>query len=690
MMYASRYRAVFLAGALFVLALSATAQHLENNATGTVNNLGTIRFKSDTGKFKNAAPYTAITNTVIEFTGSNNRFTDLADTDKYTTALGQDRAWRIPGLVRYKRASGSQQLHARSYTDLEVADDAQKLVPDSVLVGGSYTITASGPREYTGTFLYDGTQPQFITSERGLSGNVDRYHHLSLVLGPKTLLQTEEVRMDGEFNSDVASTLDVEGDFFWGTRSFSRAPIRVVKGGSLTTGSDISDLHANVDVVDGKLIVADDADTVSIMTTAILTVHASDQAELFVGRNTRVDVYGGFTNRNAPLTNTNFDATSLVHYVGVQPLQIIQATASTHPYGSVQTSRGVKGASGDVYVASALTVLDSNVVMIPHTMSLLLGDASYTNNAEVIGAFRRQLAGAVQDVAYVYNNEETLLRFRTIPGNLTLDVRPNTRPNAYDPLTDIHRKVTLTASGDWMATVRVGYKASDIPNTWAPTTTETLLKMYNAYGPPNERALKLTPTLPPTYGRRALAQSTGIAYLELFGIRSAGPDNIRVDNGNDILLRGSRDVLRAIASGRWSNPFTWDEAREPEPIDRVIIDGFTVHVGYIRANDNYAIQEFYPDSLSSAVTVNNTANSALLFGSTSTFNAFSFVPSGTVNIAILRQAPSNPPMLLQDISAANIEGGLLVYTGSSVIVPNLTVGPGATVYNAGTLQVGTP
>jgi hypothetical protein len=329
-------------------------------------------------------------------------------------------------------------------------------------------------------------------------------------------------------------------------------------------------------------------------------------------------------------------------------------------------------------------------VMMPHTMSLLLGDATYTNNTEVVGAFRRVLAGAVIDQAYVYNNEETRFGFRTVPEQLTLDVRPNTRPNAYDPLTDVHRKVTLTATGEWMATARVGYKQSDIPPTWAPTTTESLLKMYNAYGPPNERALKLTPTLPPTYGRRPLAQSTGIAYLELFGLQSTGPDNLRVDNGNDILLRGSRDILRAIASGRWSNPFTWDEAREPEPIDRVVIDGFTVHVGYVRSNDNYAIPELYPDSLSTAATISDTPNSALLFGSTGTFNAFSFVPLGSVNISVLRQGTTLPPMLVQDASAVNIDGGLLVYPGSSIIAPNLTIGPGATVFNAGTLQVGTP
>ena len=149
--------------ALCVGAPTASAQHLENNTLGKVNNRGTIRFKSDTGKFKNAAPYTSVTSNVIEFTGTNNRFTDLSDVDKFTTALGQDRSWRIPGLVRYKRTGGLQQLHARSYTDLEVADDAQKFIPDSVLVGGSYTITVSGPRQYTGTFLYDGAQPQFLS-----------------------------------------------------------------------------------------------------------------------------------------------------------------------------------------------------------------------------------------------------------------------------------------------------------------------------------------------------------------------------------------------------------------------------------------------------------------------------------------------------------------------------------------------
>jgi len=157
-----------------------------------------------------------------------------------------------------------------------------------------------------------------------------------------------------------------------------------------------------------------------------------------------------------------------------------------------------------------------------------------------------------------------------------------------------------------------------------------------------------------------------------------------------MLLRGSRDVLRAIASGRWSNPFTWDEAREPEPVDRVVIDGFTVHAGYVRANDNYAIREKYFDSLATEVMIGVKPNSALLFGREGTFNTFSLVPTSTVLMYVKRQAPRLVPMLAQDTSAADIDGGLVVYPGAFVLVPNLTVETDATVFNAGTLQVGQP
>ena len=670
-----------------------TRQHLENSTTGTVRNNGTIRFRDDNGKYKNDAPYANITNAVVEFAGSDNEFTDLSGNPIGTTSLGHDPTWRVPGMVRYADPETERQnVQVRWYTDLEMADSADKWIPDSVFVGGAYTIFLSGPRTYNGTFYYDGTAPQFIMQERGLAGTVNRYNNMTLLYGPKTVSSGTEVRMEGIFTNDDQSPLFTEGEFWWGTDSYINSNVTVWAGGFQATGSGVTELRSDVEVQNGEFLIPDDADTVTIFETWTLRAQ-NDPAALFtMGENTHLRVLGDYRNDFPALTNATFAGTSLVNYEGIQDPQIMQATAVTNPYGNVRTANSLKGANGDVHVANDLAVNDTNVVMIPYRMSLLLGDATYTNNAEVIGAFHRNLDGAALNQIYAYNNEETHVAWTILPEEFQMDVRPGVDPNDYDPTTDIHRKITVTHTGDYEATIRAGYKVEDIPPTWAPTTAERLLKMYNAYGPPNERAIKLTPTTPPTYARRPIAQSSGIAYVQLAGIRNTGPDNLRLDNGNDLLLRGSRDILRAVASGRWSNPFTWDEAREPEPEDRVIIDGFTVHTGYVRANDNYAIREEWPDSMALSVVIANSPNSALLFGyeAPGTFDTFSLVPDGTVVLTNQRQAPALVQTETLDQSAADIDGGLLIYRSSTFVAPNLVNDVDATIMNSGTLQVGVP
>lgn len=690
-----RLRTLFLSAAVLLCcyAQPLTAQHLENSATGTVRNTGTITFRDDDGQFKNDAAYINISNNVIEFAGSDNSFTDLAGNPDGPTSLGHIPAWRVPGMVRYALSRDVQQLvQQRWYTNLEMADSSQKWIPDSVFVGGEYTIFLSGPRTYNGTFFYDGTARQYIMQERGLSGTVDRYNNMTLLHGPKDVRSGMEVRMEGIFINDTVSPLFTEGEFYWGTDSYVNAPVTVWAGGYQVSGSGVSELRADVEVQNGEFNIKDDADTVTIFPTYQLRAVNDVNALFTMGDNTHLLVLGDYRNAYGPLTNATFSGSSLVNYDGLQDPQIMQATAASKPYGNLRTARTIKNSNGNVFVASDLEVNDTNVVMMPNTMSLTLGAATYTNNAEVEGAFRRNLAGAALGDRFVYNNEETWSEFSIMPQDFTMDVRPITRPNDYDPTTDVFRKITVTHTGPYKATVRTGYKATDIPPTWVPTTAERLLKMYNAYPVPNERSIKLTPTVPPTYARRPLAQSTGIGYVELSGIEDSGADNLRLDFGNDILLRGSRDILKAVASGRWSNPFTWDEAREPEPEDRVIVDGFTVHVGYVRANDNYAIEEEYPDSMALSVLLTNTVNTTLLFGYEGTFDTFSLVPDGTVLFTQDRVVPD--PALIdpttRDVTAANLDGGLVVYRRSTFITPNLLISLDATVINDGTLQIGVP
>lgn len=668
------------------ITMTVHAQDLVNSDNGTVTNRGVIKFIENAGTFKNGAPHANTTNNVIEFQGTQNRFTDLADNVAGPTALGGVAAWRIPGLVRYTRPTEAQTVQARYYTNLEVANTAPKTIEDRVYVSNVYTNANSGNRTYLGIFGYDGTAAQDITTELGL-GATNRYHHLHLLNGPKRVDVAGIVHISDEFFSDAPSVLRLEGQMRWGTTSQEYGGINVVSSGSLFTGTGQSDLFANVTVFRGDLVMPDQSGLSIVHDGAVLLISDDARASLSMGRDAKMDVVGGFRNDYTPLTNKTFHASSLVNYISSRP-QVMQATAEDHPYGNLRTAQSAKTASGNVFLASTLSVNDEDITMVPHVMSMTTGTASYSGINEVVGALRRNLTGSAPGVKYTYNNAQTLFEFDIVPRAFTLDVRPATAPNAFDPGTDIRRKVTVTNDGEWRAGVRVGYKQSDMPTQWAMAAGEALLKMYNAYTPPDNRALKLSPTVPPTYTRLPLSQSNGLGYLELRGLAATGPDNVRVDNGNDILLRGARDILRAISSGRWSNPNTWDEAREPEPLDRVVIDGFSVHVGYVRTIDNYTIREAYPDSMATSVFIGSTPNSSLVFGSEQAFNTFSLVPNDQVLLTTNRVATGLVPIDVVDTGSSLIDGGLVIYRASRFTTPNLTVNQNATVTNAGTLFVG--
>lgn len=680
----------FVVVLLLIMVVSARAQHLENGLNGVVRNRGVIRFLNDTGSFRNAAPYAALTNGTIEFLGRANTFTDLSGSPQGATAFGARRTWRIPGIVRYARNDAQDQLlQARFYSDLELDSTSLKRIPDSVLVGNTYQLNKSGPRLYRGTFYYDGAQPQRITQENGLTSLTNRYNNLTLLFSTKRINDSDEVRMDSVFTSDAQSSVDLEGSLYWGTRSRTLAEMRVQSDGLLTTGSGVSLIGADINIIDGRAVVNDRSDSVVIEQSATLRVQASPSAQLAVGQQAVVVILGNFINAYVPLTNMQFHPSSLVAYDGLLPQQL-QPTVLSSAYGNLKTSASQKTAGGSIWVSQSLTVYDSNVVMVPHALSMTLGTATYRNAAEVIGALRRVLAGGDTSTTYVYNNANTSLKFERRPSELTMDVRPMTSPNAYNPLTDVQRKITVSYIGAMLATVSAGYTSNDIPATWGPDASERLMKLYNAYGPPLPRAFKLAPSAPPTYVRRPAGGGSIFGFAQVSGVADSGPDNQRLDSGNDLLLRAARDTMRAIASGRWSNPFTWDEAREPEPIDRVVVDGFTVHAGYVRDNDRYTVNEAHPDSLALSVLLGSRPQTGLLIGSTGSFAQFSLVPERTSYVTVLRSGTAPTSLAIQDTSALNLDVGLLVYQGASFTTPLLTIAPQATAFNGGRLVVGLP
>ena len=666
------------------------AQHIENDVNGVVRNSGVLRFHNDTGQYRNAAPYSSLTNGTIEFLGVTNGFADLTGNARGATAFGGTRAWRVPGIVRYARNGTQDQfLQARYYSDLTLDSASVKRVPDSVLVGSTYELINSGPRRYTGTFFYDGSLPQRITQENGLSSIGNRYNNLALLFSTKRVADVDEVRLDSVFTNDAASSVDVNGSLYWGTRARTAAVLRVDSNGLLVSGSGVSLIGADIDVRNGLLLLNDRSDSMIVEQPATLRVQASPTAQLTAGEQSQLIIRGDFVNAYGPLTNMRFHPTSLIAFDAIQPQQM-QATNASSAYGNLKTTASRKTARGDIWVERTLTVHDSDVIMLPYTLSMKLGAATYRNDAEVIGALRRELAGSDTSITYAYNNVFTSMKFERAPSELTMDVRPLTSPNAYNPLTDVQRKITVSYQGQLIATVSAAYKASDIPSTWGPNASERLMKLYNAYGQPLPRAFKLAPSAPPTYVRRPAGVGSLFGYVQVSGVVDVGPDNQRLDSGNDLLLRATRDTMRAIASGRWSNPLTWDEAREPEPIDRVIIDGFTVHAGFVRDNDRYSVNEAYPDSLVRSILIGQRANTSLLIGGTGTFASFSLVPESLSYLTVQRSGTQRLSLQIQDVSAANLDVGLLIYRGATLSTPLLTVDPLSTVFNGGYLVVGMP
>jgi len=665
----------------------AAAQHLENGVDGRVKNTGVIRFKSDTGQFRNAAPAASLTNNVIEFTGVRNAFTDLSSDPSTATAFGVDASMRVPGLVRYTRDNVPQNVQSRFYTDLEMRGASPKNITDGVFVGSEYVITLSGPRTYAGTFTYDGALLQQITAENGLSGNTDRYDNLTILNGPKEVRKNDEVRMSRTFYSDASATFLVKGTMYWGTNSTISAPATIDSSGMLFTGTGVSRLNADMTVVDGEFVAIDNADTMVIFTGSALRVGAASTAKLTMGQNTQLYVLGDYVNAFAPKTNVRFDPSSLVNFDATSP-QVIQSTVQSNAYGHLRTGRSVKTVNGDVYLVSTLSVNDENLDVGTSTLSMTIGSASYTNFTEVIGAMRRDLRGGSTGELYVFNNEQTRMSFSQLPQDITLDVHPVTSPLSYDATSDVQRKINVRYNGVWTALVRAGYKRSDIPSTWDPEVAETLLRFFDAQGPSTTDVRKMLPVRGSSYQRLSTVDTRSFGWVELGQLSSAGVPERRIDSGHDLLMRGSRDVLKAIASGRWSNPATWDEGREPDPKDRVSISGFTVHVGYIRANDNYSILEAHPDTMAIAVTLADVPNTSLLIGSDGAFNTFSLKRTPGVIFAQNRVAPSLIPFATRDVTASDIDAGLVVYPGATYTVPNLLIGADATVFNGGILQVG--
>ena len=182
-----------------------------------------------------------------------------------------------------------------------------------------------------------------------------------------------------------------------------------------------------------------------------------------------------------------------------------------------------------------------------------------------------------------------------------------------------------------------------------------------------------------------------IGSILLAGIRSGNgdvPNDLDIfASGHDLLMRAGPAAMYAIGHGRWSNPDTWDEGQEPESDDLVIIDGYTVHVGFIRSTDNYETDESNPSQLAKEIIISSSDNSSLLFGSSDISGSlplFKLSPEGKITNRGL--FGSDFPENETEDTGSTLYEGLIIYQGSSLLVNDL-INDG-TLSNGGHLEIG--
>lgn len=695
-------------------------RHLINQASGQINNTatGTIRFTFNTGEFRNGNTNLSqiVNNGWFEFRGTDNRFTDLSSNPGNNPALGSACDFRVPGNMRYfAPAATAQNIQARYYTNLELDGSGTKAIPDAVYVAGTYNVTAtSGNRTYTGTFYYDGTGSQTIFPEPAAAGSVNRYNNLAIMTGSgacalgsstKTIADNASISLMGNFSSAANTTLLLQGQLF-AVDATANGPITI---NDPTPGSTFAELRTtgtatyadNVTVTAGLFHVA--GGTATVQSGATLSLANSSDAQLQLDASTTLTIAGVLQNNFAARTNWNFDGSSTLAFTATANGQQIPYTVNTNPFGNVATSGGTKTteSGGNVYVAGDLTVQSDNITVASGQTWVMTSPAASVTysgagaNSEIVGAMQRAISGTG---SYTFNNAQTLVNFTagTLPTTMTIAAFPQTNPNNYDNTRDVQRKVTVSWAGNnaWTATFRVGYKVSDIPGTWNPNVNQNNLRFYESPSAGTPEKVSTGQTY-----QRFAASGSNLGYIELAGIQGTGtavPNGFGyITSGNDLLLRGGPSVFYAVAHGRWSNPATWDEGVEPSPTDEVVIDGFTVHAGYVRTIDNYSTNEANPTQLAAKVTIGSSPNSALLFGSTTgpkTFalNIGSGIPGDLINNrAGTATISSGSP----DTGNTPIDAGLVVYTtaGNEItlqIPGGLSNAASATIHNFGTLEVG--
>ncbi len=717
------------------------SQELINDSNGKIKNNGTIKFNSSSAKLtnNNSNPISdskVLNPGTIEFSGviSNAVF----DGSYHLGVSGQ----RIPGIVKYSASSGDVSITGTGsdtyYTHLFLCGASNKTLNDGIFVAGSYTI-AGGDRTYLGTFYYDGTETQQLAGENASSGDDNIYNNLSLLGGGQKLIASgadnyiytknsllsaagtailaKGTLLIGQTTTANSSTLggDVIIDGYNGS-SVTDASLIVknsetniygnvyLRNGGNDDAKFILDGNGNVSLNSsftvessgGMLALNSGAGELSITESGSLILQNSENAALLLADGALMNIYGSYENNySTDFSNAEYNNSTVYYRHTTNNMEIARSSA-TNPYGNIVfLGTGAKTAGGDFYVNGNISItgadLDMYVSGNDHTITVLnsQSEINFDSNEEIVGKLKRIIDS--DNDSYTFNNNNTIVLFTSettsYPDDMTFSVRPGVSPLRYTEETDIRRKIIISYSEPatpFTMTLKAQYEHEEL---FSGDYEQSSLKFMEA-------TTASVPEKLSTGEGRTVTASTGsntTGHILLPGISSGTgdiPNELNIfASGHDLLMRGGPAAIYAIRHGRWSNALTWDEGREPESDDLVIIDGYTVHAGFIRSTDNYDVNEATPTALAKDIIIGSNDNSSLLFGSSDisgTLPLFKLSPNGTITNRSLFSAgfPDND---IED-SGSSLYKGLIIYDSSSLLVNDL-INDG-TLSNGGHLEIG--
>ena len=725
----------------FILTISIFSQELINDSNGKIKNNGTIKFNSSSAKLTNNNSNPITDNKVlnpgtIEFSGTVSNA--VFDGSSIIGINGQ----RMPGIVKYSATSGDIILVGTGsntyYTHLILSGNSNKTINDGIFVAGSYT-ESGGDRTYLGTFYYDGSSEQQLAGENASSGNVNIYNNLSLHGGGQKLIasgSSNHIFVNNTLQSVSGTNLLAKGTLLIGqsvsagnstlnggvtidgnngssstdasvlvknSETDFNGNINIRNGGSddamfILDGSAAAYINANltVETSGGLVAVNIGAGELIIAESGNLTLENNSYSALNLADGAEMSIFGTYINNyTTDFSNADYN-NSTVFYRHATNAMDITRTSQTNPYGNIQfLGSGIKTANGNFYVNGDLSVNGCNVDMYDsgndYTLTMLNSQAAinYNANEEIVGKLKR-IVDSDNDT-YTFNNTNTTVLFTsltsTYPDDMTFSVRPGVNPLRYIAETDINRRIVISyaePSNPFTMTLKAQYKNEEL---FSGTYDQETLKFMEATSASVPEKLS-------TGEERTITESTGdgtVGHILLPGIKSGSgnlPNGLDLfASGNDLLIRGGPSAMYAISNGRWSNSLTWDEGREPAWDDVVIIDGYTVHVGFVRATDNYNGDESTPSQLAQEIRIGASENSSLLFGSSDisgTQPLFKLSPNATITNRALYSSgfPDNDT---EDVGST-LYMGLIIYDGSSLLVNDLL--NDGTLSNGGHLEIG--